>query len=97
MNTNNCYAMSEAYYHLLGGKESGLTPIQGVWEGVSHWALRTENGNVIDLTVDQFETKPDYSQFRGRGFLTKNPSKKAQEIIISTMELLENPEAFSDP
>lgn len=77
----NCYLYSEAYYHLMGGKDSGLTPIQGIWEGVSHWALRTRDGEIIDLTVKQFEIVPDYSLFRGRGFLTKKPSKKAQKLI----------------
>ena len=77
----NCYVASEVLYHLLGGLESGMVPIQGEWEGVSHWALRKSNGVVVDVTVEQFKTVPDYSLFRGKGFLTKKPSKKAQELI----------------
>lgn len=80
-NTRECYAFSEAYYHMYGGKEAGLTPIQGKHEGISHWAIRCEDGTIIDLTVDQFETVPDYTTFRGRGFLTKEPSKAARVII----------------
>ena len=76
-----CYAASEALYHLIDGKNRGITPIQGTWEGVSHWALRHPSGRVTDLTVDQFVEIPDYNLFRGKGFLTKNPSKKAQAII----------------
>lgn len=77
-----CYSASEAYYHLMGGKDSGLTPIQGIWEGQSHWALRRKCCNtIIDLTVEQFKEVPDYTLFRGRGFLTKEPSIKAQSII----------------
>lgn len=81
--TGQCYVWSEAYYHLKGGVESGLTPIQGNWEGTSHWALRTAEGKIIDLTVSQFVETPNYDLFRGRGFLTKEPSKKAQKIIKS--------------
>lgn len=65
----------------MGGKTSGLTPIQGNWEGMSHWALKTKDGEIIDLTVEQFTETPDYKLFRGKGFLTKMPSKKAQTII----------------
>lgn len=78
----NCYAVSEALYHMMGGKEAGWMPIQGVHEGVSHWALRhVAQDRIVDLTVGQFETVPDYAAFRGRGFLTKKPSKQAQELI----------------
>lgn len=76
-----CYPASEALYHLMEGWKYGIKPIQGNWEGVSHWALRCSDGRVIDLTVEQFNETPDYSVFRGRGFLTKTPSKKAQVII----------------
>lgn len=79
--SGQCYVASECLYHLMGGQASGLIPIQGNWEGISHWALKSELGWVIDLTVEQFEEVPDYSLFRGRGFLTKNPSKRAQLII----------------
>lgn len=82
-----CYQASEAYYHLMGGKASGLTPIQGVWEGQSHWALRRGCCNaVIDLTMEQFNEIPDYTLFRGRGFLTKKPSLKAQSIMDRVKE-----------
>lgn len=80
-----CYPVSEALYHLLGGKEAGWTPIQMRHEGVSHWALRHESGTIVDLTVGQFMEPPDYSKARGRGFLTKKPSKRAQKIIDAIM------------
>lgn len=78
---DNCYIASEAYYHLNGGKAAGYTPMQGYHEGVSHWWLVNEKGRVIDITSGQFQTPVDYSKGRGRGFLTKNPSKRAQEIL----------------
>lgn len=78
----NCYATSEAAYHLLGGKEAGWTPMNMRHEGESHWFLRHESGLVLDLTAAQFETKPDYSKARGRGFLTAEPSGRAAQLMV---------------
>ena len=60
-------------------------------EGVSHWFLvrRTASDSemmdkdlvIIDPSVEQFKQKPNYSKARGRGFLTKQPSKRARELI----------------
>lgn len=80
----HCYAASEAVYHLLGGKESGYTPVNLKHEGVSHWFLRGPKGEIIDPTADQFSTPVPYDQGRGTGFLTKEPSKRAAEIIRRT-------------
>jgi len=85
----NCYVACEALYHLLGGKASGWTPINMRHEGVSHWALakKTEGYDdwkywqVLDPTVSQFKTKPNYEEARGRGFLTKKPSKRAKKLM----------------
>jgi hypothetical protein len=76
----HCYVASEAAYHLLGGKEAGLKPMNLKHEGVQHWFLLGPDG-VIDLTSDQFETPVPYESARGRGFLTKEPSKRAQIVI----------------
>ena len=76
-----CYQASEAIYHLVGGKKAGLKPKSMMHEGISHWYLETSDGIVVDVTVDQFETKPDYSHGCGRGFLTKKPSKRAKQLI----------------
>jgi len=86
----NCYVTCEALYHLLGGKEAGWKPMNIQHEGASHWFLRHDLGYkketgmphiVIDPTMFQFKTKPDYSKARGRGFLTKKPSKKALVLM----------------
>ena len=51
-------------------------------EGDTHWFLK--NGElIVDATVAQFKTKPDYSKAIGTGFLTKNPSKRAQQMMES--------------
>lgn len=77
----HCYVASEAMYHLLGGKAAGYTPEQVNHEGSSHWYLRGPKGEVIDPTADQFKSPPPYDQGRGRGFLTREPSKRAKTVI----------------
>jgi hypothetical protein len=81
-----CYAASEAAYHLLGGKAAGYTPVVARVEAsnspwATHWWLRGPDGTIFDVTAGQFSYPFPYSTGRGSGFLTKNPSKKAQEII----------------
>ncbi len=76
----HCYAASEALYHILGGRDAGLTPMVITHEGGTHWFLRGPNGPV-DPTADQFDTPVPYHLARGCGFLTRQPSKRAAEII----------------
>ena len=85
----NCYVTAEALFHLLGGKAAGYTPHTVRHEGTVHWYLRLEKksisgfywGAVIDPTATQFKTPPPYHLGRGRGFLTKNPSKRASAMM----------------
>jgi len=81
----HCYVVSEALYHLMGGKAAGIVPLHMVHDGVSHWALRLADGSVLDATADQFITQPDYSKAVGSGFLTKRPSKRAG-ILLERIE-----------
>jgi len=77
----HCYVASEALYHLAGGKASGLTPQNVQHEGASHWYLKHKDGTIVDPTAGQFSTPVPYSQGKGKGFLTKRPSKRAQIVI----------------
>lgn len=79
----NCYVTCEAIYHLIGGKRSGWQPAYLKHEGDTHWILRRE-GLVLDPTVKQFETKPDYTTAKNCGFLTKGPSRRAR-VLMQTM------------
>lgn len=79
-----CYPAAEALYHKLGGKAAGLTPMRITHEGVSHWYLRWETcGSTfyIDPTSSQFITPVPYENGIGCGFLTKQPSKRAQVLL----------------
>jgi hypothetical protein len=82
--TGHCYVASEAAYHLFAKKE-GYRPYFLRHEGSPHWFLaKTTNycGRLIlDLTADQFQSCPDYSKAIGKGFLTKQPSKRAQVLM----------------
>ena len=87
MRRGNCYVTCEALYHLLGGKAAGLTPHTVRHEGVVHWYLVHDCGMaathdvVIDPTVRQFKTTPPYHKGRGRGFLTRRPSRRARAMM----------------
>jgi hypothetical protein len=83
--TGHCYVASEAVYHSLGGKAAGYTPMQIKHEGTSHWFLKHKSGDVVDPTADQFKTPVPYEKAKGRGFLTKEPSKRAK-VLMSRME-----------
>jgi hypothetical protein len=78
--TGHCYVACEALFHLLGGKDAGFTPAQIHHEGESHWFLRTPSG-VLDPTADQFATPVPYETGTGKGFLTREPSRRAVEVI----------------
>lgn len=77
-----CYVASEAAYHLLGGRAAGWKPVNTRHEGSQHWWLERD-GEVLDLTADQFATPVPYQAGIGRGFLTALPSRRAQRLIDS--------------
>ena len=80
----NCYVTSEAVYHLLGGKSSGWKPMVLRMKNGTHWFLKHQSGLILDLTSCQFDRsgeKPDYTQARGTGFLTKESSKRASVLM----------------
>lgn len=76
-----CYIASEAFYHLAGGKLAGYKPVQGTSGGISHWWVEDVEGCIYDATAYQFNQPFDYQCGRGRGFLTKLPSKRAMKLI----------------
>lgn len=90
----NCYVTCEALYHLLGGKDAGLTPHTVCHEGDVHWYLvrrrdywlgekvgTFEHRDILDPTAAQFREPPPYERGTARGFLTKKPSKRARALM----------------
>jgi len=77
-----CYVASQALYHLLGGTEqSTWKPVRLRHEGSMHWWLRGPEGQIVDLTAEQFLTPVPYEQGVGGGFLTKQPDRRAQMVL----------------
>jgi len=75
-----CYVACEALAHLVNVHR--YRPASVRVGDVIHWYLiDTSTGNVVDPTADQFDSLPDYDQGRRRGFLTTNPSKRAQKLL----------------
>ena len=67
--TGHCYVASQALYSLLGAKKAGYSPLCMQHEGGSHWAiLREKDGAILDPTVAQFKTIPDYSKGVRKGY-----------------------------
>lgn len=79
--SGHCYAASEALYHALGGRAVGLTPMRLRHEDDPHWYLRTAEGTFLDPTGDQFTSAPPHANGVGCGFLTREPSRRAAEIL----------------
>lgn len=77
----HCYVASESAMHLLGGSRAGWKPMNVQHENDQHWYLEGPRGEILDITSSQFKTPVPYHLARGRGFLTKEPSKRAAEVI----------------
>ena len=88
-----CYPASEAFYHSVGGKAAGYTPMQLKHEGVSHWWVRGPKGEVYDLTENQFKSAVPHEKSRGRGFLTSDPSERAEILLEAAGLRRGNPQA----
>lgn len=79
--TGHCYVASEALYHTLGGKDAGWKPMFIRHEGEPHWFIQNEQGIILDPTASQFSTPVPYEDAKGMGFLTRQPSKRAQVLL----------------
>lgn len=80
----HCYVASEALYHLLGGKKSGFIPhVIKISDDESHWFLKhVSERMILDPTSTQFQGGfIKYHQSVGKGFLTKQPSKRAKILM----------------
>lgn len=90
--TGHCYVATEAYYHLRG-RALGFVPHVWSGEGKTHWWLQNAAGEILDLTAEQFADPARlYPDGRGSGFLTRQPSRRAQTV----MDRVVGPEAAAD-
>jgi hypothetical protein len=58
------YVAAEAYFHLAGGRDAGLRPMQLRHHSQRRWWLEDGQGRVIDLALGRGE-KPDIPYERG--------------------------------
>jgi hypothetical protein len=92
----HCYVATETLYHFLkqeyvieknfGVRQTDeFSPHHSKDEnGITHWWLQDQMGNKLDLTVDQYlsqDRQPPYENSRKGAFLTKQPSRRSQELI----------------
>lgn len=80
----HCYVATEAYFYARGGEDSGLEPRTVQHEGTTHWWLETEDGQIIDLTAEQFDTPVPYGAgTSGTGFYATydGPSDRAEQVL----------------
>jgi hypothetical protein len=77
----HCYIVSEAAYYLLGGKEEGWKPYFVRHDGYPHWFLKHKSGFVLDLTEDQFVNPVNHSKGIGKGFLTRQVSRRTKLLL----------------
>jgi hypothetical protein len=79
--TGHCYVASESVFHLTGGYDKWMVyRIQR--EGTTHWFLKNRDSKeIVDPTVSQFDSKPNYSNGVKTGFLTEEPSKRTQKVL----------------
>jgi hypothetical protein len=78
------YVAAEAYFHLAGGHEAGLHPMQLRRRGKSHWWLVDSAGRVIDLTLGARE-RSSFPYHRGKRrpfrYTPAGISRRAQTIV----------------
>jgi hypothetical protein len=78
------YVAAEAYFHLAGGYDEGLQPMQLKYRGTSHWWLLDPSGRVVDLTLGPRETsKFPYHRGKRRPFryTPAGISRRAQTLV----------------
>jgi len=86
--TGHCYVATEALYYLLDDNErKKYCPARLKINGVTHWFLKNKfNGEIIDITKEQFNFKLDYKKAKNCFFITKNPSKRTKILISRIYE-----------
>jgi hypothetical protein len=78
------YVAAEAYFHLAGGYDIGLHPMQLKYRGKSHWWLLDTSDRVIDLTLGPREaSKFPYHRGHRRTFryTPAGISRRAQTVV----------------
>ena len=77
--TGYCYVVAEVLYHFLAPE--GYQPhVMKTGGDDTHWFLKGPDGDVIDLTDDQFDYRLDYSQGKARDFTQQEISERGRML-----------------
>jgi len=83
--TGYCYVVAEVIYHYLA--PDGYRPhVMKTGGDDTHWFLRGPDGEVIDLTDDQFDERLDYSEGKPQNFMTREVSQRGR-ILADLLNL----------
>ena len=86
--TGYCYVVAEVIYHYCAPKGS-RSYVMKTGENETHWFIKAPDGNIIDLTVDQFDDElVDYEKGKPQNFQTKQISKRGK-ILADLLGLTE--------
>ena len=83
--TGYCYVVAEVVYHYLAPTGSRPYCIK-LTNNETHWFIMTLNGEILDLTSDQFDNPVDYTKAKPQNFLTKDISKRGK-ILAGLLDL----------
>lgn len=87
----HCYVASETLYHTLNDPARYTAACGKDDRGIVHWwIVDKQTGERYDATADQYYSKgltPPYDRSRNTGFLTKQPSKRAQVVLARLANL----------
>lgn len=75
--TGYCYVVAEVVYHYLAPKGSRPYFVKAGDEE-THWFIKGPDGEIYDLTADQFDTAPDYTKARRQNFRTPEISRRGR-------------------
>ncbi len=74
-----CYVVAEVVYHCLAPKDSKSYCME-TEPDETHWYIVTPEGEIIDLTSDQFDYQLDYSKGHKQNFRTKSISARGKKL-----------------
>ena len=73
-----CYVATECFYYIYG-RSHGWKPMCGPYKDTTHWWLE-KDGEVLDITGEQFEDEYDYNKGKLRFFIS-HPSKRCITLV----------------
>lgn len=91
--TGHCFVATNAFWHLMGGRDGPYKPLHVGVLGDSHWFLVDKrDGSVVDLTASQFSVPVPYKQGIGMGMQGPQrdtlPTARAAKVIDRARLLL---------